>query len=452
MEGAALRPRTSGKAARGLNSLELSSVDKKMPPEDRRDAISTANGVAVLGGGRGRIKQAASPALVGRGVVLRQQPQSACSNLCQLLLYDGNRRDVFINTVTLTMVMVTFAVASSTGSSNLGAFFWLPVTFLIAALQCIASLLTQQQGFSLVWCSLAGLMVYEQAKWQIFSRGGSELAIVAVLAAACSGFSLCYYFLEELVCDAPSDLSGLSGARLALTSCWDRMGTTMMHFTSIGLGAALGALADAAPGRAATFWALLSIAALVVVVGMPCVLRHHHRIRMGCPVSRVAAEPGPSMSAEELAIASLQSQLLKTREEMAFLRSTVGRQATHAEALRHVPSAGNDDASGIRRSGCRGNGGVSSGGGSGDGVIGSPAGGASSAESDLVIRAMEAGKDLKQSSSSIDEEQPARIVATTMVTTSEGDTVEAKLRALTRQEALILEQIAQRSMSLCVRS
>ena len=123
------RPVLPGKPLVGSTRSNCRALIRKMPPEDRRDAISTANGVAVLGGGRGRIKQAASPALVGRGVVLRQQPQSACSNLCQLLLYDGNRRDVFINTVTLTMVMVTFAVASSTGSSNLGAFFWLPVTF-----------------------------------------------------------------------------------------------------------------------------------------------------------------------------------------------------------------------------------------------------------------------------------------------------------------------------------
>jgi hypothetical protein len=276
----------------------------------------------------------AQPALFGRGVVLRSKPQSAMANLLQLLSYDYNRRDMVINTFTLVLVICAFSVATAAGTLALGSIFWLPVAVLIASLQCMASLISQQQGFSLLWCTLSGLMIYEEARWRVFSGGGVGVAVVALAAAAAIGLSLCYYLVEEVVLDPWSDLSGLKGVRWALTTCWDRIGTTLMHSASIGLGSALGGLADAAPGREATFWALLGLAAAATAIGLPCVMRHHHRLRVGCSASSIQPDaPTPSLSAEELAIASLQSQLLRAREELAYLSSNVGRQASRAKLL-----------------------------------------------------------------------------------------------------------------------
>jgi hypothetical protein len=274
------------------------------------------------------------PALVGRGAVLREKPQSAVANLLQLLSYDYNRRDMLINAVTLAMVVAAFAVATASGTLLLGTFFWLPVAVLIASLQCIASLLSQQQGFSLVWCCLSGLMLYEEARWRVFSGASVGASVVAIAAAVAVGLSLCYYLIEEVALDPWSDLSGLKGVRWAFMTCWDRIGTTMMHTASGGLGVALGGLADAAPGREATFWALLGLAAAATAVGLPCVLRHHHRLRVGCSASSIQPDaPTPTLSADELAIASLQSHLLRTREELAYLSSGVGRQASRDKLL-----------------------------------------------------------------------------------------------------------------------
>ena len=257
----------------------------------------------------------------GHGVVLRTGPEKAWHALIRILCYSWNGRDCTINGITLVVICTALTIATVTGSLDLGSFFWLPVTVLVTALQCIEAILTRNEGFSLIWCCLAGLMLYEEARWHALSAAGWSATAVSALAAACAcAFALVYYLLEELIWEAPSDLSRLHGLRWALAKLWDRLGTTGMHTGSMGVGAALGALADVSPGRAATFWGFSILALVAVLVAVPLVMRHHRRLRSGCGIGSVAPD-APTMTAEELALASLQRQLLRTRDEMRYIRS-----------------------------------------------------------------------------------------------------------------------------------
>ena len=300
-----------------------------------------------------------SPAVRGQGVVLRGHP-SACAELVKLLAYSYNKRDCAINCFVLLAVASSFAVATALGGlGKLGAFFWMPVTLLVSALQCIAAVLTQQQGFSLVWCCLAGLMLYEEAVWRAFSTLGAGPTGIAILAAvACVG-SLIYYLAEEALWEQPSDLSGLHGARWVAVSCWDRVGTTLVHLVSISIGVALGAAADASPNRVSTFWALLGLGAVASAVALPVVLRHHRRLRSGCGVASVSPQ-NPTMSADELALASLESQLLKTRDRLSWLQAEEGRHASHAQRA-SSSSGGGSTSIWVGSSDCSGGSGGSSG-------------------------------------------------------------------------------------------
>ena len=256
-----------------------------------------------------------------------RHPPNHLPRLMATLLYNGNRRDVIINLATLLLVLASLVVATAAGTLHLSALFWLPVGLLIFAIQAITALITQQEGFSLTWCTLVGLMIYEEARWSAFSGKGQEAAVLSVVAGAAACFSMVYYAIEETVCDKPSDLSGLRGCKWCLYTTWDRIGTTLVHMLCLGLGALLGAAADAESSRTAGFWVVLAIAMTCFVL-LPVLLCHERRLRGACSLASVQPEPPAiELSGEELAVANLQQQLMRTRDEIAWLKSKQGSRA-----------------------------------------------------------------------------------------------------------------------------
>ena len=252
---------------------------------------------------------------------------SPCYRLFVTLTYNGNRRDIAINSTILVLVLTSLVTGTAIGTLNLSALFWAPVALLISALQAVAAVVTQQEGFSLIWCTLVGLMIYEQARWNAFTSEGAFLMAAAATTAAAAGLAVAYYACEELVCDEPSDLSGLRGPRWCLTSIWDRLGTTLVHVVCLGLGALLGALADTHVSRVGGFWTILTIGAIGAAM-LPIFLCHARHLRCACSLASVQPEPPIiELNAEELAVANLQQQLLKTRDEIAWLSSKQGSEA-----------------------------------------------------------------------------------------------------------------------------
>ena len=245
-------------------------------------------------------------------------PESAAHQLLRTITYSYDKRDTCINVVTLTVVVFSLVFVTAAGSLTLSSVFWLPFALFIAALQCIAALLTQQEGFSLVWCALAGLMLYEETRWRIFSSVGSGGLGVFVASAVLCVVALIYYCIEELFwLPAADNLPPRGLCRKALL-CWHHLGTTAVHSLSIGIGAAGGALADVAPGRHVSFYVALTIG-VASSLALVYVLRRARR--------RSSVEPAPATphatdttpSDEELAVANLQAQLMRTRDEISRL-------------------------------------------------------------------------------------------------------------------------------------
>ena len=249
------------------------------------------------------------------GVTPTARQHSIAWKLLSVLTYTFNVRDTVINSLTLALVVAALIVATASGSLTLSSIFWVPFSLLLVALQCMAALLTEQEGFSLVWCALAGLIIYEEVRWRAFSRAGPGSIGVAIAAAASCCAALIYYAAEELCFLDAAPSNGLRGQRLAAHRCWDRLGTTMVHLSSLGIGAAAAAAADAAPERRAAFFVVVGLGACAVL-SCPFVLRYSRR---RCGLSSVSPFAPAEASEVDLAIANLQQQLLRTRDEISRL-------------------------------------------------------------------------------------------------------------------------------------
>ena len=304
-------------------------------------------------------------------------PPHPCVTLTRILTYDYNWRDTIFNSVCLLLVLASLIAATASGALTLGAFFWVPVALLIASLQIIAAALTQQQGFSLIWCMLAGFIVYEELRHSVFSHSLAT-GVLALVSGGTCGCALLYYLVEELCWEKWEYAAGeLRGWQLALTAAWFRLGTTAVHLVFVGLGTAVGAAADAAPARAPAFWAILALGA-AAALAVPVVVCHARRLR-GCTLSSVHPQPPRPLahqaSQEELAIANLEAQLMRTRDEIAWLRSDEGRAAELRRAAGSESGGDGGDAGGASGDG-GGDGGGAGGAGGGAGDAGGDAGGA----------------------------------------------------------------------------
>ena len=118
-----------------------------------------------------------------------------------------------------------------------------------------------------------------------------------------------------------------------------------MHSLAIGLGLLIGVAVDADGGRTAPFWIMIGLSALAVAT-FPCVLMRLRWIRGGCGLASVAPDAPrtgpPALSNEDLAIAALQAQLLRARDE----RSQLEHQIRAAASAREPPHASSPFADG----------------------------------------------------------------------------------------------------------
>ena len=261
------------------------------------------------------------------GAPERAAPESSCAVLLRTATYGYDWRDTTINLIVLGICVGAFCTASAAGELNFSALFWVPLAGLASALQCIVTVLAEQQGFSLVWAVLGGLMAYEEACHHVFSRAGVGVAAVALAAAAAVGLAVVYYAIEELFW-----FNMPQGGERCPALCWYRTGTTMLHLAIFGLGALVGLAADSHAERTVPFWVVLGLAG-AAGLALSCVLRHLRWLRRWCGLARVAPsdEPASGYSDQELAIALLQAQLLQCRDQLD--RATAAAAAAAALAM-----------------------------------------------------------------------------------------------------------------------
>jgi len=258
----------------------------------------------------------------------RAAPESSCAVLLRTATYGYDWRDTTINLIVLGICVGAFCAASAVGELTFSALFWVPLAGLVSALQCIVTVLAEQQGFSLVWAVLGGLMAYEEACHHVFSRAGVGVAAVALAAAAAGGLAVVYYAIEELLWfNVPK------GGERCPALCWYRTGTTMLHLAMFGLGALVGLAADSHAERTLPFWVVVGLAG-AAGLALFCVLRRLRWLRRCCGLARVAPsdEPASSYSDQELAIALLQAQLLQCRDQLGRATAAAAAAAGGAAA------------------------------------------------------------------------------------------------------------------------
>ena len=308
----------------------------------------------LAGGARTRRMRVATAQLTSSTTPPTATPRLATTQLIRFLTYDFNVRDTLINAVVLTTVLIALIVATACTTLALSAVFWVPFALFIAALQCVVTYLTEQQGFSLVWCALSGLGIYEELQWRVFSSAGSASSGIAITAACACALAVAYYTAEE-ACTSYGRVELSPQVRPPkrwLLQLWGRLGTTCVHACTIGVGAGAARVADVAPGRTAAFYTALALglSCLIILIGLMGRSR-----RVGGAAVHPDAPAAGSPSSDELAIASLQMQLLRTRDEMSRMRyerakstyALAGEAAEAAEAtaapVGGAPTGGLDD-------------------------------------------------------------------------------------------------------------
>lgn len=223
------------------------------------------------------------------------------------LTYGFNRFDTFLNAAVLAVVAACLIVASMHGSLDLGALFWLPFGLLVGAIQLLAGIVIDTQGFSLVWCAFFGVGVYEEVRWQAFSDGSVLVRGLAALACVLVVLAFALYGIEELV---PLPHKRPTARRPCSVICWERAGSTLLHMLTMLVSAVATLVADEwHADRRGGFYAALVGSALLLLCCTPLALRCRRR----------AARVQP-MTAEQMALVLLQEQLLHTRDRLAQLR------------------------------------------------------------------------------------------------------------------------------------
>jgi len=221
------------------------------------------------------------------------------------LCYSGDETDALLNGVALLLVVLSFILRSMLMQESAleERLFWLAFAALAAAVQFLLAELTSAEGISLVWCALLGLSAQAHLSFAMQQPSASLLSAVEIAgtaAAAAFGLSLLVYYM----C-----MAGVLSTAAHLVALGGGFGT--------GLGAhrwALVALLATAAAAAAVFAAALSL----------CWRR---RVR---EVQAARARMTRRASEDDLALAQLQFQLMRTRDEAARLLPQLREQ--HAPA------------------------------------------------------------------------------------------------------------------------
>ena len=224
----------------------------------------------------------------------------------ELLTYGFNRFDTLLNAAVFAVVASSLIVASTLGSLDLGALFWLPFGLLVAVIQLLAGIVVNTQGFSLVWCAYFGVGLYEEVRWQTFSDSGVLVRGLATLACVLVVLVFALYGIQESVY-LPHERP--TTRRPCSVICWDRAGTTLLHVLTVLISAVATLVADEwHADRRGGFYAALGGSGLLLLCCTPLALRCRRRAARVLP-----------MTAEQMALVLLQEQLLKTRDRLAQL-------------------------------------------------------------------------------------------------------------------------------------
>lgn len=239
-----------------------------------------------------------------------------CDRLGRILTYSYNWRDTGINA---TVVVLQVSTVVQAGSSSYHSLFWLPCVMLVCAMQLLACVLSGEEGFSMVWCALAGVMIYEQLRHHAYSDG-TALVGCAVASAVATSAAMAYYAVEEVhnACRVKRQCLSAYGSRSLCAKCWFWSGSTALHLVTVGLGAGLVAAADAGGERSGAFWAVLGAASALALGGLVA-------CRVRPPSARVA--PGdPALSSHAMRLDLLRAQLERTQRRLAEVRDEAEKE------------------------------------------------------------------------------------------------------------------------------
>lgn len=214
-----------------------------------------------------------------------------------IVTYSYSAKDTLINATVLACQLAALAVVSSRRRLSLSSIFWLPFAFFICTLQILVCVITGDEGFSILWCTLAGLMVYEHAVHDAFSIPGNETSAALVLAIVSYTLVaiavICYAIKEAYIASKQkvSDCEERNRSRLrkALTAYWLWCGATSMHLLAILIGVGLVALVDLEDERRVGFFAILAAGVMLVFL-----------LPIACHSSSSTTQIHPSISAHEV--------------------------------------------------------------------------------------------------------------------------------------------------------
>ena len=258
------------------------------------------------------------PACSGRKAqllpILGEVPQRRCG-----LCYGGDPTDVVLNSAVLILVLIALLLSSTLqpGESLSSRLFFLPFGLFCVVIQWLVAAVTDAEGFSLIWASMLGLLTHthlEFAVHQLQPTAPHPASAVVAGVAAMGGITVMVYY--SIATDILS---------------------TVAHLLAAGCGFGVGAL---------EFWSSAGAYAMVAAVTVFALLRAalaiaRERLRAvgaacNTPLRPHAAQvpSPPQLSAIDLAVASLQAQLLRTRDECSRLQhqmSALSADASESE-------------------------------------------------------------------------------------------------------------------------
>lgn len=223
------------------------------------------------------------------------------------LCYGGDRVDVVLNNGVLALLLVALSLSSAfqPDESLESRLFFLPFGICCFSVQGCVNTLVDAEGFSLVWSALLGLLTHAHLEFAVhrLQPAPPHLAsgISAGTAAAAGVIAIVYYGVST------HPLSTV--AHLLATACGFGAGA-MEHGSAAGANVAIGCV---------TLFALVAITLPMVLKawgrrGVDSASSTEHRAH------QLQTSPSSDYTVLEMALASLQAQLLRTRDESSQLQ------------------------------------------------------------------------------------------------------------------------------------
>ncbi|CAN0051392.1 unnamed protein product [Scytosiphon promiscuus] len=149
-------------------------------------------------------------------------------DLQRLFTYEGSETDIWINYVTLLLTLVTLVLCTRRAGevasrfSRFAAWFWVPFTLVLFAMQIFADCSTNNVGISAVWSAFVGFIFLGWCRIGHLRPGGTDTAVTRVpLSTSCA---------------IPVSLAVWVGVCLYYAVVEEAM-TSVAHLVSFGVGA-----------------------------------------------------------------------------------------------------------------------------------------------------------------------------------------------------------------------